>query len=40
MKVDYKLYSIIFYSRNFLAIEINYEINNKQILAIVDLFLK
>jgi hypothetical protein len=36
MGVDEKLHSIAFYSRKFSAIEINYEIHDKELLAIVD----
>jgi hypothetical protein len=33
-----KLYLVVFYSRKFSAVEINYEIHDKELLAIVDSF--
>ena len=38
MGVDGKLHPIAFYSRKFSAAEINYEIHDKELLAIVDSF--
>ena len=35
---DGRLHPVGFYSRNFLAIEINYEIHDKELLAIIDAF--
>ena len=33
-----RLYSVIFYSRKFIAPELNYDIHDKELLAIVDSF--
>jgi len=33
-----EIHQVAFYSRNFLAIEINYKIHDKELLAIVNLF--
>jgi hypothetical protein len=38
MGLDKKLYPVVFYSWKFSAVEINYEIHNKELLAIVDSF--
>jgi len=38
MGKDEKLHPVAFYSRKFLAIEINYEIYDKEILTIIDSF--
>ena len=38
MGIDDKFHPIAFHSRKFLAAEINYEIHNKKLLAIVDSF--
>lgn len=38
MGEDEKLHPIAFYSHNFLTADINYEIHNKKLLAIVDFF--
>ena len=38
MGVDGKLHPVAFYSRKFSAAEINYEIHDKELLAIVDSF--
>ena len=38
MDVDKKFHPVAFYSRKFFAIEINYEIHDKELLAIVDSF--
>ena len=33
-----RLYSVIFYSRKFIASELNYDIHDKELLAIIDNF--
>ena len=38
MSIDGKLHPVVFYSRKFFAAEINYEIHDKELLAIVDSF--
>ena len=38
MNVDGKLHPVAFYSQKFCAAKINYEIHNKELLAIVDSF--
>ena len=40
MDIDKKLHLVAFYSRKFSTIEINYEIHDKELLAIVDSFQK
>ena len=38
MRVDGKLHPVAFYSRKFSAVEINYDIDDKELFAIVDSF--
>jgi hypothetical protein len=37
-KKDGKLYLIVYYSRKFSPAELNYDVHNKELLAIVDVF--